>query len=159
GAAMPSPERRRRPRSSRPAARPEAAAGARAGERRGLPPVWYTSADVYALEVERILRRGGPCLGPAREVAAPRAVLAPALLGEPRILARDTADAVRVLSAICRHRAMPVAAGAGHTRTFVCPYHNWTYALDGRLLGAPEMTGSPGFDPAACRLPTVRSEV
>jgi len=155
---MPSPEPRRRSRPSRPAPRPEVA-GAGAGERRGLPPVWYTSADVYALEVERILRREWLCLGRADEVAVPGDYLTLDLLGEPLILVRDPAGAVRVLSAICRHRAMPVAAGAGHTRTFVCPYHNWTYALDGRLLGAPEMTGSPGFDPAACRLPTVRSEI
>src|SRR5262249_42611111 len=93
------------------------------------------------------------------EVAVPGDYLTLDLVGEPLILVRDPAGAVRVLSAICRHRAMPVAAGAGHTRTFVCPYHNWTYALDGRLLGAPEMTGSPGLDPAGCRLPTVRSEI
>jgi phenylpropionate dioxygenase-like ring-hydroxylating dioxygenase large terminal subunit len=156
---MPSPAGRRRPRPSRSAARPDAAADTRAEEGRGLPPVCYTSPEVYALEVERIFRREWLCIGRADEVAAPGDYLTLDLLGEPLILVRDGAGAVRVLSAICRHRAMPVATGAGHTRTFVCPYHNWTYALDGRLLGAPEMTASPGFDPAGCRLPTLRSEV
>ena len=65
-------------------------------------------------------------------------------------MVRDAAGEVRVLSRVCRHRAMPVVSGSGRARTFVCPYHTWTYALDGRLLGAPQMSQTPGFDPAGC---------
>jgi len=126
---------------------------------RGLAPVCYTSPEFYALEVERIFRPEWLCLGRADEVAAPGDYLTLDLLGEPLIMVRDPTGVVRVLSAVCRHRGMPVASGAGHARTFVCPYHSWTYALDGRLLGAPEMSQTPRFDAAGCRLPTVRSEV
>jgi phenylpropionate dioxygenase-like ring-hydroxylating dioxygenase large terminal subunit len=126
---------------------------------RGLPPACYNSPDFYAREVERIFRRDWLCIGRADEVGQPGDYLSLDLLGEPLVMVRDGGGEVRVLSRICRHRAMPVVSGAGHARTFVCPYHTWTYALDGRLLGAPEMSHTPGFDPTSCRLPSLRTEV
>jgi phenylpropionate dioxygenase-like ring-hydroxylating dioxygenase large terminal subunit len=126
---------------------------------RGLPPACYTSPEFYARETDRIFRRDWLCIGRADEVAEPGDYLSLELFGEPLVMVRDGAGEVRVLSRICRHRAMPVVSGAGHARTFVCPYHTWTYALDGRLLGAPEMSKTPGFAPADCSLPSLRSEV
>jgi phenylpropionate dioxygenase-like ring-hydroxylating dioxygenase large terminal subunit len=52
-----------------------------------------------------------------------------------------------------------VVSGSGNARLFSCPFHKWGYALDGQLLGAPFMEGAAGFDPAACRLPEVRTEI
>jgi phenylpropionate dioxygenase-like ring-hydroxylating dioxygenase large terminal subunit len=98
-------------------------------------------------------------VGRADEVGEPGDYLSLDLLGEPVVMVRDGDGEVRVLSRICRHRAMPVVSGAGHARTFVCPYHTWTYALDGRLLGAPEMSRTPGFDRTGCHLPSLRTEV
>ena len=126
---------------------------------RGLPPACYTSPEFYARETERIFRRDWLCVGRVDEVGKPGDYLSLDLLGEPLVIVRDGAGEIRVLSRICRHRAMPVVSGTGHARTFVCPYHTWTYALDGRLLGAPEMSQTPGFDLAGCRLPSLRSEI
>ena len=126
---------------------------------RGLPPACYTSPEFYARERERIFRRDWLCVGRADEVAEPGDYLSLELLGEPLVMVRDGAGAVRVLSTICRHRAMPVVGGSGHAHNFVCPYHTWTYGLDGRLLGAPEMSKTPGFDVAECRLPSLRCEI
>ena len=126
---------------------------------RGLPPACYTSPEFYTLETERIFRRDWLFVGRADEVGKPGDYLCLELLGEPLVMVRDGTGEVRVLSRICRHRAMPVVSGVGHARTFVCPYHSWTYALDGRPLGAPEMSSTPGFDPAGCGLPRLRSEV
>jgi phenylpropionate dioxygenase-like ring-hydroxylating dioxygenase large terminal subunit len=126
---------------------------------RGLPPACYTSPEFYTQETERIFRRDWLCVGRVDEVAEPGDYLSLDLLGEPLVMVRDAAGEVRVLSRVCRHRAMPVVSGSGRARAFVCPYHTWTYALDGRLLGAPEMSQTPGFDPAGCRLPSLRSEV
>jgi phenylpropionate dioxygenase-like ring-hydroxylating dioxygenase large terminal subunit len=126
---------------------------------RGLPPACYTSPEFYAREMERIFRRDWLCVGRADEVAEPGDYLSLELLGEPLVMVRDAAGEVRVLSTICRHRAMPVVGGSGHARNFVCPYHTWTYGLDGRLLGAPEMSKTPGFDGAECRLPGLRCEI
>jgi phenylpropionate dioxygenase-like ring-hydroxylating dioxygenase large terminal subunit len=62
------------------------------------------------------------------------------IIGEPLVIVRDRGGTVRALSSVCQHRAMLVAEGAGNTRGFVCPYHHWTYDLDGRLVGAPRWT-------------------
>ena len=54
---------------------------------------------------------------------------------------------------------MPVVEGAGNRTSFQCPYHLWTYGLDGQLIGAPEMERAEGFNKDACRLPEIRLEV
>ena len=126
---------------------------------RGLAPVCYTSPGFYALEVERIFRTDWLCIGRADEVEGPGDYFSVDVVGEPLLVVRDADKQVRVLSRVCRHRAMLVVEGSGHARTIVCPYHSWTYALDGRLLGAPYMERSTAFDPARCRLPAVRSEI
>ena len=126
---------------------------------RGLAPACYTSAEFYALEDERIFRREWLCVGRADEVEKPGDYFSFDLLGEPLLVVRDTDGEIRVLSRTCRHRSMTVVVGAGNTRVFVCPYHSWTYALDGRLIGAPEMNWTPGFDLSGCRLPSLRSEI
>ena len=56
----------------------------------------------------------------------------------PVLLVRGSDGALRAFANICRHRGAPVASGCGHARVFSCPYHGWTYALDGRLPGIPE---------------------
>lgn len=124
-----------------------------------LPPRLYTDAETWNLEVERVLRRGWLPVARLDRLAQPGDYVSFDLLGEPLVAVRDQAGALRVLSRVCRHRWMPVVEGAGSRRSFQCPYHLWTYALDGRLLGAPEMQRAEGFDAAACRLPEVRSEV
>ena len=125
----------------------------------GLAPLCYTSPGFYALEVERIFRTQWLCIGRADEVGEPGSYFTLDLVGEPLVVVRGRDGEVRVLSRVCRHRAMPVVDGRGRTTSFVCPYHSWTYDLDGRLLGAPYMDRTPGFDLAECRLPAVRSEL
>jgi phenylpropionate dioxygenase-like ring-hydroxylating dioxygenase large terminal subunit len=63
------------------------------------------------------------------------------------------------MSRVCLHRWAPVVSGAGNAKLFSCPFHKWGYALDGRLLGAPFMEQAANFDPKACRLPEVRTEI
>ena len=65
---------------------------------------------------------------------------------------------MRVFSNVCRHRWHRVAEGRGNRRSLQCKYHLWTYGLDGRLLGAPQMERAEGFDRATCRLPELRVE-
>ena len=66
-------------------------------------------------------------------------------MGEPVVVVRGTDGAIRALNTACRHRAMPVVTGRGNARRFVCPYHSWAYATDGRLIVAPHMEGSRVF--------------
>ncbi|MGH6955020.1 MAG: aromatic ring-hydroxylating oxygenase subunit alpha, partial [Alphaproteobacteria bacterium] len=124
-----------------------------------LPPRCYTSPEFYALEVERILRREWLCVGRVEQVRAPGDYFSIDLMGEPLVVVRDQEGRIRALSRVCRHRAMLVVSGAGNARSFICPYHAWTYGLDGRLAGAPEMARTPGFDPSSCRLPEIPTEL
>jgi phenylpropionate dioxygenase-like ring-hydroxylating dioxygenase large terminal subunit len=64
-----------------------------------------------------------------------------------------------VLSNVCRHRASPVAHGAGRATRFVCGYHGWTYGLDGRLLAAPLIQEDEHFTKGSCRLPQFAGEL
>ena len=123
-----------------------------------LPARCYTDPALYAREVERIFRREWLCIG--REDQLPRAgdYQSFELLGDPLVAVRGDDGAIRVLSRVCRHRSMPVVEGAGNRRSFQCPYHLWTYALDGRLVGAPDMQRAEGFDRARCALPALRVE-
>ena len=66
--------------------------------------------------------------------------------GVPLIATRDKDGVARVFRNACRHRGMPVAEGAGCKRVLVCPYHAWTYELDGSLRGVPHEDGFPGLD-------------
>lgn len=124
-----------------------------------LPPRWYADAEIYRREVEQVFRREWLPVGRVDQVREPGDYFSADLLGEPLVVARDKQGVVRVLSRVCRHRWMPVVEGAGRRQSFQCPYHLWTYGLDGKLLGAPEMERVEGFDRAACRLPEFRAEI
>jgi phenylpropionate dioxygenase-like ring-hydroxylating dioxygenase large terminal subunit len=123
-----------------------------------LPPRCYLDPDFYAREVETIFRREWLCVGRTDQLERPGDYFAFDLLGDPLVAVRGDDGQVRVLSRVCRHRWMPVVEGGGNRRSFQCPYHLWTYALDGRLVGAPDMQRAEGFDRAACRLPALRVE-
>ena len=123
-----------------------------------LAPHWYASPEHYARELERVFRRSWVCFG--REDWLPNAgdYFAFERFGEPLVALRDERGALRVLSNVCRHRWHRVAEGRGNTRSLQCKYHLWTYGLDGRLIGAPQMDRAAGFDRASCRLPELRVE-
>ncbi len=69
--------------------------------------------------------------------------------GESLIVVRDQKGSIGCFYNVCRHRGTRLCEdAAGHSSAIQCPYHAWTYALDGRLIGAPHMDGVPGFDKA-----------
>ena len=126
---------------------------------RTLPPQAYFSPELFALERERIFRPGWICLCREDQVAAPGDYLALDVVDEPLLVVRDLEGALRVLSNVCRHRWMSLCHGSGNCKALVCPYHSWTYHLDGRLRQAPEMERTPGFDLKKIALPTFRHEI
>jgi phenylpropionate dioxygenase-like ring-hydroxylating dioxygenase large terminal subunit len=103
--------------------------------------------------MERIFRREWICVGREDEVAESGDYFVTDVGGQPLIIARDEANTLRALSNICSHRGSPLAEGRGNARVFSCPYHAWTYKLDGRLRGAPHMDDSPAFDRERVCLP------
>ena len=123
-----------------------------------LPPDAYLSPDLHALEVRAIFERSWLCVGRAEYATKPGDYYTIDVMGEPVVIVRGTDGVIRALNTACRHRAMPVVTGRGNARRFVCPYHAWVYAADGRLIAAPHMEGSRVFSKADCGLPEYRLE-
>ncbi|MFF7369673.1 aromatic ring-hydroxylating oxygenase subunit alpha [Streptomyces tricolor] len=132
-----------------------------------LPARAYSSEDFYRLEREHVFRADWLCAGHANQVARPGDYLRTEVLGEPVVVTRDEDGTLHALSRVCRHRFMDVlppetTPEQGALKRLTCPYHAWTYRLNGeyagQLAGAPLM-GRVDFDRAACRLPRHRLEV
>lgn len=140
---------------------PESVAGARRPleEATTLPREAFTSPAVFERETGRVLRREWLCIGRTDQVPNPGDYVTLDLLGEKLVVTRDKSDQIRVLSRVCPHRGAEVVRGRGNAPSLRCPYHSWTFALDGALLGAPMMDRAKDFDRAACALSSVRCEI
>src|SRR5712692_2896606 len=115
---------------------------------RTLPRRYYVSSDVYGEEQERIFAQRWLCVGRQAELAEPGDYVLRTVAGESVIVVRGQDGAVRAFYNVCRHRGTRLCT-AEHGRlseTIQCPYHAWTYTLDGTLIGAPHMNEVPGFD-------------
>ena len=123
-----------------------------------LPPDAYLSPELNELEVRTIFERSWLCVGREEYAPEPGDYYTIDVMGEPVVIVRGADGVVRALNTACRHRAMPVVSGRGNARRFVCPYHAWVYATDGRLIAAPHMEGSGAFSKAQCSLPEYRLE-
>jgi phenylpropionate dioxygenase-like ring-hydroxylating dioxygenase large terminal subunit len=124
-----------------------------------LPPLCYTDAGFYEFEKEAVFNHEWLCVGRESWVQTPGDYFTTSIVGEPLIVCRDLDGRLRVMSAVCQHRAMLVAEGRGNARGFTCPYHHWSYALDGRLANAPAMGKTNNFDKSKVRLPALSVEV
>jgi phenylpropionate dioxygenase-like ring-hydroxylating dioxygenase large terminal subunit len=124
-----------------------------------LPPACYTDADFYKFEREAIFAREWLCVGREEWVKEPGDYFTTALVDEPIIVSRTRENELKAMSSVCQHRSMLVAEGHGNTRGFVCPYHHWTYGLDGHLVNAPAMNKTCDFDKTKYGLPNFKVEV
>ena len=113
------------------------------------PVAAYSDPARARLERERLFRGQPLFMGLSCRLPDPGDYLAEELAGIPVLLVRGRDGALRAFANICRHRGAPVASGCGKARSFSCPYHGWTYALDGKLAGMPEEGSFPGVDKSA----------
>ncbi len=111
-----------------------------------LPVRWYFDAQIYALEQQRLIEHGPGYVGHVLMVPSRGDYYALDWLGNAKALVHtDNGD--ELLSNVCRHRQAIILKGRGNTRNrIVCPIHRWTYALDGKLLGAPHFPTNPCLD-------------
>jgi glycine betaine catabolism A len=115
---------------------------------RTLPQRYLISLDVFSAEQERVFAAQWLCIGHQSEIAKPGEYFVQTIVGESIIVVRDQAGEIRAFYNVCRHRGTRLCeepSGRFH-ETLQCPYHAWTYALDGRLVGAPHMDKVEGFD-------------
>jgi glycine betaine catabolism A len=122
--------------------RARVAAGARP-----LSGRYYSSEQVFALEQERIFRGGWVCVGRADEISAPGDYRLAEVGEESLILVRDTDATPRAYFNVCRHRGtrLCVETRGRFAGAIRCPYHGWTYSLEGELLAARHTEGLEGF--------------
>ena len=129
---------------------------------RAMPPRAYLSDAFHAFEREAVFGREWLMLCHDSEVAEPGSRLAVTVLDEPLLVTRDDAGQIHVLSAVCQHRSYVMSDDTGSSaKVLRCPYHAWTYGLDGCLVGAPLMSRDRDLDElrARIRLPSLRVEV
>jgi choline monooxygenase len=120
------------------------------------PSYWYTDPTLLRLEKQRIFSRTWQLVGREEQVSEPGCYFTASIADEPVVVVRGKDDALRAFSNVCRHRAGPVARGAGRRMSLQCGYHGWTYALDGTLLGTPEVEGMECFAKELNGLPQFR---
>lgn len=115
---------------------------------RTLPGRYYTSAEIYAEELERIFSRRWVAVGRADEIANPGDYVLRTIAGESVIVVRGRDRALRAFYNVCRHRGTRLCEDprGRFSETIQCPYHAWTYTIDGQLIGAPHMNEVAGFD-------------
>ncbi|MGN6429222.1 MAG: aromatic ring-hydroxylating oxygenase subunit alpha [Gaiellaceae bacterium] len=106
----------------------------------------YTDPGLTALERERIFARAWQYVGQLGELGDGAGYFASRVGDLPVVVTRDRDGAVRAFLNVCRHRGSVIAAGSAARETLQCPYHAWTYGLDGALKTAPRSAREPGFE-------------
>jgi len=131
----------------------------------GLPNETYTSERFAVAERDAVLARTWTCIGVGAWVPEPGDLKPLRLQGLPLLLLRDRDGAVKVFHNVCSHRGLELVTAPCRSKGLIrCPYHSWSYALDGALkatpfIGGPGSNTCEGFDKAKHGLKPVRSAV
>jgi choline monooxygenase len=130
---------------------------------------FYTEPSILELERRHIFRRTWQLVGTLdhdcselngakRTIRDPETFFTSTVAEEPVVIARDKEAVLRAFSNVCRHRAGPIASGSGCKNVLRCGYHGWTYTLDGRLIGTPDLEGVEFFDRSMMGMVPLRVE-
>jgi choline monooxygenase len=112
-------------------------------EASGLPNAAYRSEDWLRLEQERVFARSWVFAGAEAEIPAPGQMKPVEIGGSPLVLVRGKDGAVRAFHNVCRHRGAKLVTAPCKKALITCPYHAWSYGLDGKLRSRPHF-GGPG---------------
>jgi phenylpropionate dioxygenase-like ring-hydroxylating dioxygenase large terminal subunit len=115
-------------------------------ETQTLPWSWYADPAVYRREQERIFRRAWQYAGHTGQLPGPGSYFAARAGDVPIVVVRDRTGELRAFLNVCRHRGSQLVDGDGRRETIQCPYHGWTYDLDGTLRAAPRAEREGAFD-------------
>jgi choline monooxygenase len=122
-----------------------------------IPAAWYLDERIENLERDQVFGRNWIAIGRVDQAAEPGQFFTAELAGEPLVVVRGTDGELRAFYNVCRHHAAAVAnVPYGTVQHLRCPYHGWTYGLDGTLKGAPEFAGVCNFDRAKNGLVPIR---
>ena len=125
---------------------------------RTLPGKYYHSEEIYQEEVEKIFYKFWIYACREEEIKGPGDFKVIQVAEESIIIVKDNNEEIRAHFNVCSHRGTQLCieeSGNFRSKTIQCPYHAWTYALDGSLIAAPKMVEGDGFSKADCSLPKV----
>lgn len=123
---------------------------------RHLPGHFYTSPEVFEIEVERIFMRDWICVGRVEQYPNNGDYRAIRIAKEPLLVCKTGKGELKAFANVCAHRGVEVIRGSGNVEQFTCPYHAWVYDLDGKLTGAPYRSEVENFDWDKCSLRPVQ---
>ncbi|KAM3213402.1 hypothetical protein ACQJBY_066023 [Aegilops geniculata] len=110
------------------------------------PSGWYTDPGFLRLELDRVFLRGWQAVGHIGQVKNPNDFFTGSLGNVEFVICRDANGKLQAFHNVCRHHASLLACGSGQKTCFQCPYHGWTYGLDGTLLKATRISGIKNFN-------------
>jgi phenylpropionate dioxygenase-like ring-hydroxylating dioxygenase large terminal subunit len=122
------------------------------------PAHWYTSAEIANVEREQVFSRSWHYAGSGSQVQNPGDFATSQAAHVPVVVVRGEDRELRAFVNVCRHRRAEVARGSGNRKTLQCPYHAWTYGLDGSLKVAPRSELEPSFPRESLSLVPMRVE-
>jgi phenylpropionate dioxygenase-like ring-hydroxylating dioxygenase large terminal subunit len=130
--------------------------GANVNESTAMPKEFYTDPAVFETEKKTVLSKGWIAVARADQLPNPGDYITCDFFDSNIIVVRDKTGAINAFSNTCLHRASRIVSGSGHCQNFlVCPYHKWSYELDGKLHAASSMDQAIAFDRTDKRLPQV----
>jgi carnitine monooxygenase subunit len=124
-----------------------------------LPGSFYTDPAVFEREREAIHFRSWHYAGTTQELVNAGDYLTARILDQAVIVVKDRSGELRGFYNVCQHRAHELLKGRGHVHTITCPYHAWSYRLDGQFNGARGTAALPNFENSKFNLKPVRVEV
>ncbi len=113
-----------------------------------LPAKNYLDPGIFEIEQDRIFRSSWHYVGHVEKLVDPGDFFVCEVAGQSLIVARNTSGAISAFHNVCSHRAARLLDGEGCKRRFSCPYHGWTYNMEGELLRAPNAENVAGFNTA-----------
>lgn len=123
-----------------------------------LHPKYYTDPEVLDLERGNVLARTWQYAGHESQIRNKGDYFAFEIAGQSLFCIRGRNSVIQAFFNVCQHRAHELVRGTGNKRAITCPYHAWTYGLDGRLRNGPNISAVPGFDISNISLTRVRLE-
>jgi len=118
-----------------------------------IPASWYTDEQIYALELEAVFAGSWQLVARLDQLQGPGRYVTAEIAGEPIVIVCGSDNVLRGFFNVCRHHAAAVMTELeGTANQLRCPYHGWTYSLEGELKGTPDFGGVCDFDRASTGL-------